>query len=141
MISTSKKKVKLGDVFQIPLPDGRFGYGRVYKDTSVGVYRQISDKPLEPPIGSRDFLFIVGLYTDVLQKGLWQIIDHDGFENEDLSWPPPSFVKDIITGDYQIYYKGELRPAEEWEVKGLEEAAVWDSSQIIERIMKESAGA
>ncbi|WP_433958705.1 Imm26 family immunity protein [Cytobacillus horneckiae] len=27
---SKRKKVKLGDVFAIPLPNGKFGYGRIY---------------------------------------------------------------------------------------------------------------
>ena len=78
----ARKKQKPGDVFQIPLPDGRFAYGRVYDDASVAIYRSITEEPLQPPIGSRDFLFTVGLYSDILQKGEWKIISHDPMQQE-----------------------------------------------------------
>ena len=129
-------KVKPGDVFQIPLPDGRFAYGRVFKDASVGIYSTITDEPLHPPTGSRAYLFIVGLYSDILEKGYWQVIDHDAFAPDESSWPPQYFVRDIISGDYQIYHRGEMRPAQPEEVEGLEEAAVYDREHIVERIMK-----
>ena len=134
-------KVKPRDVFQIPLPDGRFAYGRVYDDASIGIYSTTTDEPLHPPIGSRSYLFFVGLYSDILEKGFWQIIGHDAFAPDESSWPPPYFVRDIISGDYQIYHRGEMRPAKPEEVEGLEEAAVYDSQHIVQRIMKsESAG-
>jgi hypothetical protein len=132
-----KSKVKVGDVFQIPLPNGKFAYGRVYNDASAGIYRYASPEPLQPPIGSRDFLFTVGLYSDILEKGEWSIVGFDGFDDSESNWPPPTFVKDVISGDYQIYHTGKLRQAEKSEIAGLEQAAVWDSHHVIDRIMKE----
>lgn len=134
-----RKRVRVGDVFQIPLPDGRYAYGRVYKDASVGIYSAITDEPSQPPIGSRDLLFTVGLYSDILEKGLWKIIAHDSFGSDESPWPPPYFVRDLISGDYQIYHKGLFRPAGPEEIEGLEEAAVYDSEHIVGRILLETA--
>ena len=131
------KNLKVGDVFQIPLPEGRSAYDRVYKDATVGVYRHVTGEPGKPPIGSRDFGFHVGLYKDILENGKWPIVGFDGFDESESEWPPPNFVKDVISGDYQIYHKGGFRDAEPWEVVGLEEAAVWDAHHVLERIMKE----
>ena len=130
-----KTKVMLGDVFQISLPNGQFAYGRVYKDASVGIYRKITDEPNQPPIGSRDFWFNVGLYADVLEQRTWPIIGRDEFSDTESPWPPPKYVKDLITSEYQIYHHGELRKAVETEVVGLEETAVWDADHVIKRIM------
>lgn len=69
---------KVGDIFQIPLPDGRFAYGKVFWDASVGIYRKVFDEPTEPPIRSR-FAFIVGLYDDILKSGVWPIVGHEPF--------------------------------------------------------------
>jgi hypothetical protein len=135
----ARKRVRVGDVFQIPLPDGRYAYGRVYQDASVGIYRSITKQPLQPPIGSRDFLFTVGLYSDILEKGHWKIIGDDAFGSDESSWPPPNFVRDVISGQYQIYHKGVFRPAEPEEIEGLEEAAVYDSEHIVDRIVAETA--
>jgi len=33
---------RVGDIFQIPLPDGRFAYGKVFRDASVGIYETFS---------------------------------------------------------------------------------------------------
>ena len=133
----AKTKVHFGDVFQIPLPDGRFAYGRVYDDASVGIYCEISDEPFQPPLGSRSFLFTVGLYSDILEKGEWEIIAKDPFTIEESTWPPPYYVKDDFFGNYQIYHQGVLRPAEPQEIIGLEKAAVYDKHHIVERIINE----
>lgn len=42
----------------------------------------------------------------------------------------------MISGEHQIYHRGEMRPAKPEEIEGLEEAAVYDSDHIIERILK-----
>lgn len=42
------------------------------------------------------------------------------FARDESSRPPPHFVRDIISGDYQIYHRGEMRPAKLEEVEGLE---------------------
>ena len=133
----ARPKVKVGDVFQIPLPDGRFAYGRVYKDASVGIYSEVTNEPFHPPIGSRDFLFVVGLYKDILERCAWPIIGFDDFKESESDWPPPYYVRDVISGTYQIYHHGELRDASPSEAAGLEQAAVWDVPHVIDRIIKE----
>jgi hypothetical protein len=125
---------KVGDIFQIPLPDGRFAYGKVFRDASVGVYQKIFDSPTELPIEA-PFAFIVGLYNDILKSGVWPIVGHEPFASEEDEWPPPNYVKDIISGEYSIYHKGEMRPSTAEECRGLEEAAVWDAHHVIDRIM------
>ena len=124
---------KPGDVFQIPLPDGRFAYGRVFRDASVGIYKQVSAAPQSPP-DREEFAFIVGLYKDVLTSGRWPIIGRRPFPDEDAAWPPPKSIKDPISGRYSLYHKGEIRPASPEECAGLERAAVWDAHHVIDRI-------
>ncbi len=132
-----KYRIKIGDVFQITLPNGKYAYARIYKDASVGIYQQLISEPSRPPIGSRDFLFHVGLYRPVLSSGEWPIVGHDKFESSESKWSPPCFIKDEISGEYEIYHQGEIRKSSPEECKGLEEAAVWYSPHIINRIMKE----
>ena len=131
----TKQPWKVGDVFQIDLPDGRFAYGRVYHDASVGIYRQITDKPGQPPIGSGDFLFTVGMYDDILTYGQVQIIGADPFPDAESAWPPATCIKDSISGEYSLYHRGEITPSTKRRCAGLEEAAVWDYDHIVERIM------
>ncbi|MFL6255398.1 MAG: Imm26 family immunity protein [Pyrinomonadaceae bacterium] len=139
MSKKPSKKIKpsLGDVFQISLPDGRYAYGRVYDDASVGIYRAVSDEPLLPPIGSGDFLFHVGMYDDVLKVGMCPIVGRDPFRDGEEAWPPPYYIIDPISGEYSLYHKGEIKPASAGECEGLEEAAVWELRDIITRVMRE----
>ena len=125
---------RVGDIFEIPLPDGRFAYGRVFRDAAVGIYPKIFNCAQTRPIES-SFAFTVGLYHDILKTGRWRIVGHEPFVSEEAEWPPPSFIKDVISAQYSIYHKGVIRPSTEQECAGLEEAAVWDEHHVIDRIL------
>jgi Immunity protein 26 len=127
-------KIKLGDMLAIPLHDGRFVFGRVLNDASIGIYRYIAGSKDEPPPTETDYLFVVGVYRDVLTSGQWPRIAHIPFETEEESWQPPCVVCDPITGKRSIYHKGVIRSASVAECKDLEPAAVWDKEHIIDRI-------
>jgi len=98
------------------------------------VNETVFDSPVEPPIKS-PFAFIVGLYDDVLKSGHWPIVGHEPFASTDEEWPPPHFIKDVISGEYSVYHKGVVRRSSESECFGLEETAVWDVDHVIDRIM------
>jgi hypothetical protein len=127
-------KPQVGDIFEIRLPDDRFAYGKVFRDASIGVYEKIFSSPAEPPINS-SFAFIVGLYDDILKSGMWPIVSHEPFGSVEAEWPPPACIKDVISGGYSIYHKGEIRASTAEECVGLEKAAVWDADHVIDRIM------
>jgi hypothetical protein len=130
-----RKRPKLGDVFQISLPDGGYAYGRVYEELGVGIYRQMSSEPANPPLGSRDFLFKVPMYRAVLTRGEVEIVANDPFlPGEDLHLPPKA-IHDPISGDWRIYHRGKIRRATAAECVGLEREAVWDLPHIIDRIL------
>jgi hypothetical protein len=90
--------------------------------------------PAEPPINSA-FAFIVGLYDDILKSGIWPIVSHEPFSSVEAEWPPPACIKDVISGGYSIFHKGEIRTSTKSECVGLETAAVWDADHVIDRIM------
>jgi len=127
-------KPRVGDIFEVPLPNGRFAYGKVFRDASVGIYETVFDASVRPPIKSA-FSFVVGLYEYILVDGVWPIIGHEPFESTDAEWPPPYFIKDAISGDYSRYHKGIIIQSFETECRGLEQAAVWDADDIIRRII------
>ena len=47
---------------RIALPYGRIAFGRVLRDASIAIYRGTWNGDDRPPIGSRDFVFVVGIY-------------------------------------------------------------------------------
>ncbi len=130
-----KVKVEVGDVVQIPLPDGRYAYGRVLRDASIGVYRVTTTEEGKPPRGD-DYMFVVGVFEKVLTSGEWPVVGHAEFRDTEEEWPPPYCVKDKITGRMSIYHKRQMRPAGEDECREMEPAAVWDAHHVVDRILK-----
>jgi hypothetical protein len=130
-----RTKVHVGDIVAIPLPSGRFAFGRILKDASIGVFRYLAASYDAPPPTETKYLFIVGVYEDVLKSGEWQIVKPAPFEHEEDAWPPPNVIRDPISGRYSIYHKGQIRPALAEECENLEPAAVWDKEHIVNRIV------
>lgn len=128
-------KVKIGDVFQISLPNGKYAYGRTFRDAGAGFYKEITDEPGKPPIGSRNYMFIIAFQDDVVEKGECPIVGYDPFENEEEAWAPPTYVYDGLFKVYRIYHKGEMRNAKKEECEGLETTIIWRIDNVIDRIM------
>ncbi|MFJ5713672.1 Imm26 family immunity protein [Neobacillus sp. NPDC093127] len=128
------KKYQLGDVFAIPLQNNKFGFGRLYKESCIAIYKHIGNSVNDIP-KREEYHFIAGVYQDVLKSGKWAIVDKRPFNSEDEAWPPPMCVIDSISGKYSIYHKGEFINASKADCEGLEIAAVWDKTHIIDRIM------
>jgi hypothetical protein len=128
----SRRRPSVGNIVQFELPHGRYAYGRVLRDASVAFYAEITKEPQRPPVGSREFQFVVGVYDDVLRAA--EVVGLDPSTHEDEDWPPPRFIRDPIGGCYKIYERGEMRDATANECVGLERAAVWGLSDLIERL-------
>lgn len=111
-----------------------FAYGRLYKDASIAIYRTTSTAPGRPPIGERDFQFVVGIYDDIPGSASCPVVGVDPFGDDEDPWPPPCRVVDPIAGTTRIYHRGEIRPvAAGDEPDRLEKAAVWDLPHIVSR--------
>lgn len=128
------EKPKIGDVVQITLPSGKYAYGRVLRDASVAFYRTITEQPGEPPVGSREYQFVVAVYDDVLESDKAPVVGHDPSQSAEDEWPPPYCVRDPITRRLKLYHKGDMRAATEEECLGVEPAAVWDLHHLIDRL-------
>ncbi|WP_318837553.1 Imm26 family immunity protein [Psychrobacillus glaciei] len=129
-----RRRIKFGDVYAIPLPNGKYAYGRVFADAGFGVYEHIGESMADTPI-SEDYQFNVGVYQHALSSGKWTFIENRPFKKEEEAFPPPTCIIDSISGEYSIYHKGEIRSATKSECEGLEITAVWDANHITDRIM------
>ncbi|HNX60000.1 MAG TPA: Imm26 family immunity protein [Spirochaetota bacterium] len=128
------KRIKLGDIHAIPLPDGRYAFCRVFKDGCIAVYAHISHSVDDLP-GEEEYQFVVGVYADVLKSGLWKVVGNRPFQDSEEQWPPPMCIVDSISGEYSIYHMGEIRKSNRDDCDGLEIAAVWEAEHIVARIM------
>jgi Immunity protein 26 len=130
-----RTKPPVGTVLQIALPNGYYAYGRVLRDASIAIYDALTSEPQHPPIGSRAYRFVVGVYDDVLRSDDVAIVGRDPGLSEADDWPPPYCVRDPISGATKIYHHGSMRPATAEECNDLEPAAVWDLPHIIDRLI------
>ena len=86
-----KKRLRLGDIYEIPLPNGKNAYGRLYREYTLGIYKSRCDSVDELP-SKEEYEFFVGVYKDLLQDGKWEIVGNRKFDNDEESWPPPRCV-------------------------------------------------
>lgn len=129
-----RKKLKLGDIYKIPLPDGTYAFGRLFKEFTLAIYKGRYKNDLEMP-ETEDYEFYVGVYKDLLQDGEWEIVGSRPFEDEEEAWSPPQCIMDVISGGYEIYVKGKIFPSTEEECKDLEVASAWDRHHVVDRLM------
>ena len=61
------KKIKIGNVYAILLPDSTYAFGKIYKDGCVGFYKERALNKKNLP-KYEDFQFIVGVYKDVIRE-------------------------------------------------------------------------
>jgi hypothetical protein len=134
MAGKKRKQIKIGNVYAIPLPNGKYAFGRKFKDAGIGIYKYIGESIEDIP-KDEEYQFIVCVYDYVLKSGDWTVVENRPFKSNDEDYPPPSCIIDSISGEYSIYYKGEIRSATKSECEGLEVAAVWADNHIIDRIM------
>ncbi|MFI5429650.1 Imm26 family immunity protein [Aeromicrobium sp. UC242_57] len=128
------RRRKVGDVYQFQLSDGRYAYGRVLKDSCVAFYREITVSPDQPPIGSRDYQFVVGVYRHIFGADGVTFVGHDKSRDEADDWPPPMKVVDALTGEASLYEHGEIRPAGTVDCDELEPVAAWDLPHLLPRL-------
>ena len=131
-----QSRVKEGNVYAIPLPNGKYAFGRhMHRESAaIAIYKHIGDTADNVP-QKEEYQFIVGVYRDVLTNGEWPLIENRPFASEEEAEPPPTYIWDIGTGKYKQYYKGEITPSTKAACKGLESCAEWDANHIIDRIM------
>jgi hypothetical protein len=140
------KKPKVGDIFEIPLSDGRRTFGQYLHYSKMGpiiqVFNLISEedipieqipfsKPLFPPI-------ITGLYA-AIKEGYWKVIGHRIV----LDFIHPKFISNLYdqrTGKARIWFiwDGErdirIGPVLPSEYKRLEFLVVWNPQDVVNRI-------
>lgn len=145
-----RKRIRVGDIFEIPLSGGRKAYGQyVFKDKEMGPLIQVFDliteeeiqpdqlidqlgnaKPLFPPV-------ITGLFA-AIRTGLWKVMGHMSIGQ----FVYPKFISALHENYKQIgfwyLWDGEksIRLGRELpdEHKQLEFLVVWDPHDIPHRI-------
>lgn len=129
-----KKRLKLGYIYQISLPNGENAYGRLFKECTLAIYkgRYLDVKQLPD---DENYECFISVYKDLLQDGVWKIVGNRKFENDEEAWPPPMCVIDAITKIGSLYYKDNIVSCSYEECKDLEIAAIWRRHHVIDRLI------
>ena len=134
MINRVKKRLRLGDIYEVELPNGKKAYGRLFKEYVLAFYKTRCHDVSELP-DQEDYEFYVGVYKDLLQDGVWRVVGNRRFANDDEAWAPPMVVVDALTNKGSLYHKGTITPCSYEECKDLEVVAAWDRQHVIDRLM------
>lgn len=126
------KRKKLGDIIEIPLPNGENAYARLYKEGTLGIYTGRYKAYEDLPLDAEFFRFIC-LYSSDLSK-LAVVASRPFAKNED-SWSPDTVVVDAITGRGSLYHHGEISRCTYEECKDLEVCAVWELHHLVDMLM------
>jgi hypothetical protein len=128
------KRKKLGDIFAIPLPNGKYAFGRLHSDYSLAIYDTFGNS-LDDWENCHKYQFFVTVESIALRDGKWPIVGNRPFaENEDIH-DPPQYMKDIFTGKFSIYHRGKITPARYEDCVGMERTAVWGRNHVVDRLM------
>ena len=83
-----KIQPKYGNVYEIPLTNGKYVYVCWIREFSFGIFNYLSDKPAE-----LDILLTVGFKAykackeTAVRKKIWKLIGHIDLEKENIIWP------------------------------------------------------
>ena len=80
-MSNRKRRLKLGDIYEIPLPDGTNAYGRLYKECTLAIYAVRCNDVSELPY-NEEYQYFVAVYKDLLQDGKWKVVGSRKFTAE-----------------------------------------------------------
>ena len=129
-------RYRVGDVFGIPIGDGLWMYARVLKDASVQVYDEIYRAPPHlAELSETSVLCSPGIFDSAIVSGEWKKLGNVPFADEQESWPPPKFIRDVLRPDcYRIYERGSVRPASKEEVANLEEQRMYKPQQLVSHL-------
>lgn len=131
-----KKTKRPGDIFAIPLPDGRYGFGLCFRASLCGVYQHIGASQDDLP-ENRRFLFVTAINNASLNSNDWPVVSQDPVGKNRGTQFPGQFIYDEQTDSYSIYdaATGEDVPASKEQCFGLEEVAAWSATHVIQRLL------
>ena len=123
----------VGNVGAFKLPNGKYGFGRIFTYADVAFYKHIGDNEKDLPT-TEDYAFIVAVYNSAVTE--MKYVDKRPYADESEVTSPPKAMKDCISGEYSIYYaNGKIVPSTYEQCKDLEVCAVWELAHAADRLM------
>lgn len=142
-MSDKPKKVreKIGDIFQVDLGDGIFGYGQVVSKVEYAFFDFFNEGsiPNFSDVINSNILFGISVDRYVLRDGLWPIIGR--FSVSEVAMKKQSFfTHDRFTNEYTIWTQEGKYPATPEEIQDLECLASWGHDHVEQRLRDHLAG-
>jgi hypothetical protein len=123
----------IGNIGALPLPNGRFAFGRVIESSNVEFYTYIGRTETDLP-KNWEVRFTVCAHVSFFRH--MKLVGKRPFADEDEKHPPARYIYDVIGKGYSLYIHGEIIPSDYDNCKGLDRASVWEYEHIIDRIME-----
>lgn len=139
-----KKQRKIpGMVVEVDLRNGSYCYAQVLEH-GIAFFDYRSQKRLDriEALNEVQVLFVIAVYREVITKGIWPKIGMLPIRDE-FKELPMKFIQDPVDPEKFSLYNpntGEITPTTKDKVIGLENAAVWASSHVEERLRDHYAG-
>lgn len=135
------QRPKAGDVFQIPLGDGAYGFAQLcwkgrdcaFFDLKSGTVPSIDEIIANPVI------FRTTVEQTILRSGRWPIIGNRPLAGA-LAEPASYRTQPIGSNQLYLYRAGERYKATLEEVKNLESLVIWLEEHIVKRLLDHFAG-
>jgi hypothetical protein len=130
--------IKPGNVYSVPLDCGKYGYAQALEFPEFAFFNVATENELSAQdVVTYPVMFRIWVHKSSVSE--WNKIGKVQI-NSALSEQVPRFKQDAINGKLSIYINAQEKPASFNEVKGLECAAIWESSHILSRICDHLAG-
>ena len=129
---------RLGDIFEIPLPNGQLTYGHILRGNLIGFYAVQSDcRLLLEDLVRHGVAFRLVCTIDAIQTGGWPIIGNTpppAPMNEPVRFWRSSASGALFTYEWRAESSEEETRATAVDIVGLEESVIWSSFAVIERL-------
>jgi hypothetical protein len=130
-----KVTIKPGDVIELVLDEQRYIYARAFDDTVFAFYDFVSSESNMPPIGQRNYFFVIMFQSTDIEKGMIPIVASDPFTEKDPMVMPRFGGVNAIYG-YAIYENEIFSEATKDECIGLEPPSIFRLEDVKRRVLK-----
>ena len=127
-----------GDIVAVPLPNGRFAHGRIYRN-AIGIFKGLSEhiRPVEDFVGAKPkrFFYYLSLPGSGRYRRNWRFVGRIPFPQGEDTYAPPMHARDDFgLSGTEIYHRGRFKRATDAEVRGLQIYTIY-SPPALERYL------
>lgn len=113
MANRTKHRVKVGDIYAVPLDtiNQRYGYVQMYHDPDIAILGVTSSNLILSLDEIKKYPMVMDVFSlrTSIDKGRWPLVGNIPFENEDEAWPSPRKQVSKIRPDVRmVVYKGHF---------------------------------